>query len=831
MIGFPSIAGAPAGIATAVSPALARAGAAASSTTNPAALLPVNIGLPFLVGIAQEGQSLTVSTGVWLNSPSSYSYQWNRNGVPIAGSINSTRILTASDIGAVMSCAVTASNANGLATAVTLSTSLVIVASIPVPSITTAPTISGTLTVGQTLSTTAGVWSGSPTSYAYQWRRDGVNIDGATSQTYLLMQADAYRQITVRVTATNAGGTTPIVTSSVSISPVLNNNLRAGQMMEFGAYTYNTGESAGHLPALETYVGAPLDFRLSFLDGKVWSDTVYKSNNLGPNDRRLVYGVPLAWDNQSLTVAASGSIDNQFAFMANTMLNRETTSKIDVRLGWEMNGGTGYAWGKGNNGSTPELYVAVFRRVVALMRALPGGDRFRFWWNINGGVSGDPSAYYPGDDVVDAWATDIYQNISFAGQTGPQSDYNNMIGIGATPAAGTASWMAAQAAARGKLFGVPEWGFNSDTFASQMKQFIDFLYAKNSVLNGLWDSNQAFAGQVSAGQYPALSSLVPAGFGLPGLSSPTALTTGDATALQTTLVPSHPVVSLAIVAGVGNDTIFTLNGTKLTMAAQAYSGSGSNDRTVTIRATDNRGLTKDTVITVSVQQVPAWVLAGAIVDHDYKGVAGGRFWGAPLSDYTSTHTATTDVPTSTGNNGTFAANVPRITDKGLYEDTNGRDIVLSGAIPSALSQDEFTIVLEGTTAAGEYGYASLFGIGIDGSTVNGFTALQRAPGYRSGVEARINSADAGSISAVAAGSAGMRRRVAVRINRVTKEMAFSSEGAAVQKVTLTSVPTGTSLALGSNMTNAKPLLGPIARMAIFGAGRTDAQLVTLSTLS
>lgn len=88
------------------------------------------------------------------------------------------------------------------------------------PTNTGAPVISGTRVVGQTLSTTDGTWNGSPTSFAYQWKRDGTNIGGATSNTYLLVTADANTVVTCAVTATSSHGTsTPATSNGLFIVP------------------------------------------------------------------------------------------------------------------------------------------------------------------------------------------------------------------------------------------------------------------------------------------------------------------------------------------------------------------------------------------------------------------------------------------------------------------------------------------------------------------------------------------------------------------------------------------------------------------------------------
>jgi hypothetical protein len=79
-----------------------------------------------------------------------------------------------------------------------------------------APVVSGLLTTGSTLSCTTGNWSGTPTiTYAYQWRRGGVDIVGATSSTYVLVVADMYNNIDCLVTATNAFGSGQAPSNSV----------------------------------------------------------------------------------------------------------------------------------------------------------------------------------------------------------------------------------------------------------------------------------------------------------------------------------------------------------------------------------------------------------------------------------------------------------------------------------------------------------------------------------------------------------------------------------------------------------------------------------------
>ena len=78
------------------------------------------------------------------------------------------------------------------------------------PGNTAAPQISGSAQQNSALTTSNGSWTGSPTSYTYQWQDCGAgqcsNISGATSSSYTLQSSDVDATIDVVVTATNSGG-------------------------------------------------------------------------------------------------------------------------------------------------------------------------------------------------------------------------------------------------------------------------------------------------------------------------------------------------------------------------------------------------------------------------------------------------------------------------------------------------------------------------------------------------------------------------------------------------------------------------------------------------
>ncbi len=90
------------------------------------------------------------------------------------------------------------------------------VRSAPVNSI--APSIYGPTDIGDTLYANPGTWAGSPPpSLGGQWKRDGVNISGATAYTYVITEDDIATDITFTETATNSEGSDSETSNTLSI--------------------------------------------------------------------------------------------------------------------------------------------------------------------------------------------------------------------------------------------------------------------------------------------------------------------------------------------------------------------------------------------------------------------------------------------------------------------------------------------------------------------------------------------------------------------------------------------------------------------------------------
>ena len=172
---------------------------------------------------AQQGDTLTTTNGSWSNSPTSFSYQWQQcssSCTNITGATTSSYVLQSSDVGKAVDVIVTATNAGGSTAAQASPTAAVTLAP---PVNTGPPLISGIAQQGNTLTTTNGTWSNSPTSFSYQWQdcsSSCTNISGATGPSYTLQASAVGETIDVVVTATNAGGSTAFPSSpTAAVTP------------------------------------------------------------------------------------------------------------------------------------------------------------------------------------------------------------------------------------------------------------------------------------------------------------------------------------------------------------------------------------------------------------------------------------------------------------------------------------------------------------------------------------------------------------------------------------------------------------------------------------
>jgi hypothetical protein len=184
---------------------------------------------PALSGTAQQGQTLTSTTGTWtLNGTPTYTFRWQRCNpdasgcADISGATGSSYLLRSADVTNAVRSVVTADDADpGTQEQASAVTEPVSPAAGLVPANTAVPTISGTPRTGETLTAAEGQWSGvAPISYTYEWQlcdptgNACAALAGATARILVLPAGAVGKTVRVKVTGANATGSASAISSA-----------------------------------------------------------------------------------------------------------------------------------------------------------------------------------------------------------------------------------------------------------------------------------------------------------------------------------------------------------------------------------------------------------------------------------------------------------------------------------------------------------------------------------------------------------------------------------------------------------------------------------------
>jgi hypothetical protein len=260
------------------------------SATSPAATLSVKAAASSAPKITTQPADTTVLTGqtatfsVVATGTPAPTYQWRKNSTNISGSTSTsytTPATTSTDNGAKFDVVVSNSAGHVTSTAATLAVNAATTAK---PTITTQP-LNKAVTVGQTATFTVAA-TGTPAP-SYQWQKDGANISGATSATYVtpatvagdsgtkfdVVVSNSAGSITSNAATLTVNATpTHTPTSDVDVATYHYDNLRTGQ---------NTHEAVlKHANVTQSKFGKVGTFPV---DGKVDAQPLYLSNLAIPN--------------------------------------------------------------------------------------------------------------------------------------------------------------------------------------------------------------------------------------------------------------------------------------------------------------------------------------------------------------------------------------------------------------------------------------------------------------------------------------------------------------------------------------------------------------------
>jgi Glycosyl hydrolase family 26/Ig domain of plant-specific actin-binding protein len=420
-------------------------GAARNGSGNRA---PRSASPPTISGSPVVGNTLTAGTGSWSGQVRSYAYQWIRcdstgNGCSsITGAKSSSYAPVSTDVGHTLRVSVTASNKWGSTVATSAATSVVTApstATVSPPSNTSLPTISGTATVGQTLTASTGTWSGSPTSYAYQWKHcdsSGAscgNISGATSASYGLTSSDAGYTMRVTVTASNSGGSAS-TTSTQTAAVATSTSSTTGTSYPASFYSGPAGTNvllppSNGYPSKGAWIGeasgnglTQVHSREQYFGRKFNIYSYYAQNRCDPwptilADAAAAGYIPMiSWfpNPYYADQIISGQADSCIRSFGNAIANQ--SAKVLIRPYWEFNGGW-YNFSKNSNGTraTATQEKQMWQHTIDVLRTTNAFARASVVWCPHEGYYNNGDAYnnptpYPGDTYVDWVCSDYYNH-------------------------------------------------------------------------------------------------------------------------------------------------------------------------------------------------------------------------------------------------------------------------------------------------------------------------------------------------------------------------------------------------------------------------------------
>lgn len=235
---------------------------------------------------------------------------------------------------------------------------------ISTPVNTVLPSISGTGGVGIQLTASSGTWTGGSLSYGYQWKKAGVDIGGATSNTYTPVSGDFNASITVTVTATNTEGSVSATSAAktVTYNALVNT---VAPVVSYSAPTYSVTNG--------TWTGVPVSYDYQWkVNGSDTGTNVnsFSSDGLSHNDTVTCVVTAINPSSPSGVSANGNTLTFTIAAPNNTVAPAISSSNPDVGSVITVNTGTftgtgitySYQWkrnGTNIGGATANSYTLV----------------------------------------------------------------------------------------------------------------------------------------------------------------------------------------------------------------------------------------------------------------------------------------------------------------------------------------------------------------------------------------------------------------------------------------------------------------------------------------
>jgi protocatechuate 3,4-dioxygenase beta subunit len=240
-----------------------------------------NTAKPSITGTAKVAGALTANPGTWSTDGLTFVYQWLRDGAPIVGATGTSYSPAVGDLAKAISVSVTATK-TGLTPGTASSDSVTIAKGAAAESL-SRPLVTGDAEPGATLTVSDGTWDLQGLTFGYQWLRDGTAIEGATSSTYVVDEADRGSELSARVTAaktahedgsaTSSGVTVPEApdevtpAASTTKATILGNKIGKGERGEVRVKVTSEGDAVPTGTVTVTVGDKSVEVELTMADG------------------------------------------------------------------------------------------------------------------------------------------------------------------------------------------------------------------------------------------------------------------------------------------------------------------------------------------------------------------------------------------------------------------------------------------------------------------------------------------------------------------------------------------------------------------------------------
>jgi hypothetical protein len=287
---------------------------------------------------------------------------------------------------------------------------------------------------------------------------------------------------------------------------------------QLGVYQGAGCTGRDRIPLYEQWLGRRVERVVDSLSQVSWDQMVstarWSTGCWQPAPVRLTLTLPMIPRDGKSTIAIGmgGAYDGYFRTIGERLVETGFANAT-LRIGPEFNG----SWFQWNALSSPNAWVAYWRRIVRTLRTVPG-QQFTFdWCPTLGPGAKSPEPAYPGDEFVDFIGADVY-NANWQPQTitTPEQLWNQYL----TSPYGL-RWHQRFAAEHGKPMTYPEWatgtrpdgfgGGDDPVFITNMANWIK----NNPVLyHNYWDyPAQDYNGRLSDGSKPKAAAAYLAAFG------------------------------------------------------------------------------------------------------------------------------------------------------------------------------------------------------------------------------------------------------------------------------------------------------------------------------